>query len=137
MMPAPAVKSKRSRPWLKPTLIALAIVLGGSATAGVTLWAISGPTALEQASQKCDAGEIGDGGSTLFVDTIGTARASGRDTTSDLSCLLGELQAPAFVVRAMERTRALDGRQTETWGDFSASWTYHPDEGLDVLIREK
>jgi hypothetical protein len=37
----------------------------------------------------------------------------------------------------MEQTRALDGRQSETWEDFSASWTYHPDNGLDVLIREK
>jgi hypothetical protein len=30
--------------------------------------------------------------------------------------------------------RALDGRQTATWDGFSASWGYHPDSGLDIVI---
>ena len=33
-------------------------------------------------------------------------------------------------------TRALDGRQSATWAQFEASWTYHPDDGLDVLVRQ-
>jgi hypothetical protein len=37
----------------------------------------------------------------------------------------------------MDQTRALDGRQTDAWAAFEASRTYHPDDGLDVLIREK
>jgi hypothetical protein len=35
----------------------------------------------------------------------------------------------------MEKTRALDGRQTASWSFIEASWTYHPDNGLDVIIR--
>jgi hypothetical protein len=36
----------------------------------------------------------------------------------------------------MDNTRALDGMQTASWGNYEASWTYHPDEGLDVVVTE-
>lgn len=135
MMPAPVVKPRRR--WLAPTLIAATIVIVGTGIAAGAWYFLSGDTALEQASQQCAAGELGDGGNTLFVDTVGTGRASGTDTTSDLACVLNALQTPDYVVHAMEQTSALNGRQTEEWGDFSASWTFHPENGLDVLIREK
>ena len=32
--------------------------------------------------------------------------------------------------------RALDGRQTGTWDDFEASWGYHPDDGINLVIEE-
>lgn len=36
----------------------------------------------------------------------------------------------------MDSTRALDGMQTAEWDTFEAKWTYHPDDGLDVIITE-
>ena len=31
-------------------------------------------------------------------------------------------------------TRAIDGTQEEQWGLYRATWTYHPDQGLNVVI---
>lgn len=50
-------------------------------------------------------------------------------------CILERTDAPDYVVSQMESTRALDGRQSTEWGDYAAEWTYHPDDGLDVLFR--
>lgn len=47
------------------------------------------------------------------------------------------LGLPDSVAMKMSQTRALDGRQTETYGDITVSWTYHPDNGLDVLYEVK
>lgn len=41
---------------------------------------------------------------------------------------------PESVKAHMFATRALDGRQTDTWPGFSASWSYHPDDGMDLVI---
>lgn len=35
------------------------------------------------------------------------------------------------------QTRALDGRQKASWGKVEASWSYHPDRGLDMTLTEK
>jgi hypothetical protein len=34
----------------------------------------------------------------------------------------------------MESTRALDGMQSATWSSYEVTWTYHPDDGLDLII---
>lgn len=146
-MPAPVAKPPRRRRWLAPAAIAVTIVLIGTGVAAfawfgrdlpvVNSLPVVGHSDLYLAHDKCAAGELSDGDHTLFLDTTGRESGSGRYSVADLACVLNALQAPTYVVRAMEQTRALDGRQTETWEDFSASWTYHPDNGLDVLIREK
>jgi hypothetical protein len=51
--------------------------------------------------------------------------------------VLRELETPAYVTEQIGQTRALDGRQTATWGDFEASWTYHPDNGLNLVIHQR
>jgi hypothetical protein len=51
-------------------------------------------------------------------------------------CVLQGLEASDSVIARMDNTRALDGRQTGTWGDFEASWGYHPDDGLNLVIEE-
>jgi hypothetical protein len=112
--------------------------------AGAVVWALTRDgsplqqkTALRQAYEDCNhAGVIDDSDRTLFLDLKGEEPGSGVTTTIQLACVLSALEAPSYVTRAMESTRALDGRVTETWDGFEATWTYHPDEGLDVLIRE-
>lgn len=92
---------------------------------------------LEQAVKACNIAEldafIGDGGKTLNMDGEGQEDTSGLPLTDQL-CVLGKLQVTSAVLAHMNDTRALDGRQTDAWGDFKAAWTYHPDDGLDLTI---
>ena len=46
-----------------------------------------------------------------------------------------ELGIPESVYQRMLHTNALQGRQTATYGKYSVSWTYHPDNGLEVIYE--
>jgi len=48
-----------------------------------------------------------------------------------------ELELPESLNKKMESTRAMDGRQSETYGKVTVSWTYHPDKGLEVMYEKK
>jgi hypothetical protein len=39
-------------------------------------------------------------------------------------------------VTEIDNTRALDGMQRDSWRKFKASWTYHPDDGLNIVIHQ-
>ena len=52
-----------------------------------------------------------------------------------LTGLLGELGFPGGTLARMDITRALDGMQTATGDGVVASWTYHPDQGLSIVIE--
>jgi hypothetical protein len=100
---------------------------------------VSGPpkTELRKAFEACgQVGELSDQDLTLTLDMAGEDPNSGDLEVSDIRCLLLALNAPGYVLSTMEKTRALDGRQSEKWATFTASWIYHPDDGLDVIIRE-
>lgn len=45
------------------------------------------------------------------------------------------LKFPSSITDKMSSTRALDGMQTQNGSDFTATWTYHPDEGLKVIYE--
>lgn len=51
-------------------------------------------------------------------------------------CVLKEVGVPDSVVSQIDATRALDGMQKASWDKFSATWTYHPDNGLRVILTE-
>lgn len=44
-----------------------------------------------------------------------------------------ELDIPDSVIEKMGSTRALDGVQTQICGDIEVRWSYHPDNGLEVI----
>lgn len=44
------------------------------------------------------------------------------------------LGASDAVISRMSATRALDGMQDGQWEGISASWTYHPDDGLNITL---
>lgn len=95
-----------------------------------------GPT-LRDAHRACHwRGDLSDGGRTLYLDMKGKEPGTGTLSWQHVQCYLEALEAPEYIVRQMQSTRALDGRQSDTWGSFEASWTYHPNHGLDVLIRQ-
>ncbi|MFF5083751.1 hypothetical protein ACFY36_42445 [Actinoplanes sp. NPDC000266] len=160
--PAPQRHAHRSpRPrWLAPAaVVAGAAVLFGSGwfggisyasgtptttggVAGVITDVVSGRSAgvalLQEAQDTCDSThtgtEIADNGSTLTVDGTGEEDYSGI-AYAGVECVFGVLQVPEAVKEHVAQTRALDGRQQDTWGSFSASWGYHPDSGLDMIVR--
>jgi hypothetical protein len=141
--PPPAPPKPRRWPWLA------AIVISNAATVGITLaitsdtdepatrsTALTG-TQLKQAHKECSTGSLGDSDHTLEIDTAGEDYGSGTATLTGLDCTLDFLNAPRSVRAKMESTRALDGMQSATWGNFEASWTYHPDQGLDVIVTQR
>jgi len=140
----------RSRRLVTAALLTGAFVLGvtvgvllpvggvGPGSADNTSASPSAPAAsLADAYDHCgvaDAGgELADEQTTLILDTQGAEDVAGLDYAT-VSCVMSRLGTPERVVRAMESTRALDGRITDSWDVFTASWSYHPDSGLDLVI---
>ena len=97
-----------------------------------------GSTAMADAVETCDLTadpwiELGDEGQSLSMQTDGE-ESPGADV-ADVVCVLGEIETPDSVLSRISNTRALDGRQSATWDNYSASWGYHPDNGLDIVIE--
>ena len=92
---------------------------------------------LEEANRECGGnGELADGGRTLILEGKGTGDTEGM-TFLDQVCTLRELDVPRSVVERIDQTRAMDGRQSADWDDIDASWTYHPSDGLSLLLELK
>jgi hypothetical protein len=62
------------------------------------------------------------------------AEVSPGATFTQFDCIIEELDVPDAVLDRINNTRALDGYQDATFGEFAASWTYHPDDGLNMTI---
>lgn len=92
---------------------------------------------LAAAAEACtlhkEVAAIEDDGRTLIFEMQGEKDFSGGKNT-ELWCLLKELDAPESLKSLMGKTTSLQGRQTETWDTYKATWTYHPDKGLDTII---
>jgi hypothetical protein len=152
VMPAP--ERPRRPAWVIPVITALTVLLMGAVGAVVVLASNPGtpmatpsttsptlrqniPAALRTAYTRCGGvGEISDGDKTLYVNTQGEKANSGTASITELYCVLDSLEPPSYVTIKMRQTRAFDGQVSEKWGSFEASWTFHPDAGLDVLIRD-
>jgi hypothetical protein len=76
--------------------------------------------------------DVADDGASLLID--GEGEESSGASIDEIVLTLGLLDTPSSVVTRMSSTRALDGMQDATWGDYAASWTYHPDNGLDIIV---
>lgn len=137
VMPAgpPPAKSRKPLVILGAVGIACILVVGGIVFAALDFF---GDSPLAEAQAKCDKDVSGtsvtDGGKTLLIDTKGEEDTAGTDI-SVVACVLTELKTPAAVIAHMDSTRALDGRQEDSWEGFTASWTYHPDAGMDLIVR--
>lgn len=142
----PATAPKR-RPWN------MAVIVGGVVLAlaggGFVAWQLAHPPAAPAAAVSpsptstpirdayfgCgQVGAVSDRDRTIVLDTQGTGLS--QASISDVNCILQHLGAPGSIIETMKRTRAIDGRQRGQWGTFDASWTYHPDQGLDVIIQD-
>lgn len=107
------------------------------AVKAMSAWQLEQTQPLVGAQKACDPNKDGtqlaDGNDTLLVNGAGD-----KDTTglrlAQVTCVLDKLKTPQAVIGQLGQTRALDGRQTATWPGYSASWTYHPSQGLDLII---
>ena len=91
----------------------------------------------EKAAEACDLVPmlvVADKGKTLTLTTAGKSGASYADI-EDVACVLAQLEVPSYVVSHIDSTRALDGQQVDKWDGISARWTYHPEAGLHLVLR--
>ena len=108
-----------------------------SAADGTPTLPFSSVSPFQHAQDGCVTGQgktsIEDGGKTLIIDGSGEGDPAGI-TGEELTCLFTQMKMPESVKAHVFETRALDGRQEDTWDGFRASWTYHPDDGLDMIV---
>lgn len=76
---------------------------------------------------------------TLSID--GAWAIDSGDATAILTgvvydCVIDALDLPRRVADHINHTRAIDGTQTDTWDDYNARFTYHPDNGASITIWE-
>lgn len=53
----------------------------------------------------------------------------------DILTIITKLKLPDSLYDAMVSTNSLMGRQSETYNAWNVSWSYHPDNGLDVIFK--
>ena len=126
--------------------VAIAIPLGVAAVA-----LLAGPPIIhaaqeamtprfETAAEACELVPllvVADKGTTLTLTTAGKSGKSASYTDiEDVACVLTELEVPSYVTSHIDSTRALDGQQTDEWDGISARWTYHPEDGLHLVLRD-
>lgn len=70
----------------------------------------------------------------LAVDTANEYDTKGVKT---VGCVLGALDTPKYVIKMMEGTTALMGAQKVKVDGLKYRWTYHPDNGLDLIIVDE
>lgn len=78
--------------------------------------------------------ELRDAGTTL---SIAPPEWGSTGLGIDLAaCVLSKIEVPSRVVSLMDSTSAMMGRQEDSWGDFTATWSYHPDSGMNLVLAE-
>lgn len=111
---------------------------GKTDTCSITVEA-AGPDLTQIYNDICDSSwaSIASDGSYLSIDTNPYDSESGGNAESD--AILGilevneALELPDSVINKMGQTRAMDGMQSATGDGVEITWTYHPDNGLEVI----
>ena len=86
--------------------------------------------------------EIGKDGSWMSLDTnpdneddyFGVDSIEAMDAIEKVNRELGFNDS---VAQEMQQTRSIDGRQSASNDDYEITWSYHPDNGLEVLYKLK
>lgn len=76
--------------------------------------------------------KIYDGGHTAVINT----RSEGNDVAG-AACLLYGIDTPQAIIARIDSTTALQGQETARANGFIYRWTYHPDNGLNMVIEER
>lgn len=113
--------------------------VAGCVGAAIVLAGCSSPSPIAEAAEACGLEPSRDETSISF-NRVG-AEESPDDTIDDVACVLFHLDTPDWVVSRIDSTRALDGTVDAAWTvdgtSFAAFWTFHPDSGLNLTVREE
>lgn len=138
--------------WLLP-LLAVAGV-GGVSTVLLAMYPIGGDVSkaetetaatntdlperlLPLAFDRCDADDVtevitlADEGHTVIADT-----GSELGDFYPIECLFAELKTSSALTSQMSSTTAMMGVQEASEGALTYKWSYHPDNGLNLIITE-
>lgn len=77
---------------------------------------------------------VADNGTTLVINTASKDDDPLGMTSLAMDCVYEQLDVPSHIRQRVGATRAMDGRQDGTWAGYTASWSYHPDSGANVII---
>lgn len=110
---------------------------GKTDTCSITVEA-AGPNLVEIYNEHCNSewASVASDGSYLSIDTN---PKDSKYNASDSAAIAGifavneALGLPDSVINKMGKTRALDGMQTVKGDGVEVAWTYHPDNGLEVI----
>ncbi|GAB2762729.1 hypothetical protein [Nocardioides pakistanensis] len=80
-----------------------------------------------------DTVEVVDDGRTLLMST----EKDGLAGLEGVVCMLDELETPESVVNRVAKTTAMMGELTASADDLDYSWTYHPDNGLNMVVEDQ
>jgi hypothetical protein len=125
----------------KKTKIAL-FSAGGVLVLGIVIGFASGGSAIPGAIEACGLSSNTEGisldedGKSVFFDGTGEEDFSGI-SYSDVRCVLEELNAPESIFDRIGTTTSLKGVVEGEWDNYSANWTYHPNDGLDLTLNVK
>jgi hypothetical protein len=121
---------------MKKTKIVAAGIVAVVATLGLT--GCVGFDTFQKAYDTCRTPTgitVSDGGKSLIIN--GTGEESYGATIYDTVCVLTEIKVPSYIISNMETTNSLMGRQSDEFDGIAISWSYHPDNGLDIVINKK
>jgi len=82
-----------------------------------------------RAQDSTNTMQLDDDGATIVVDT-----RSQYGSVSGVTCVWSHLKTPSSVSQRVSSTTALQGQQTATHDGISYSWSYHPKNGLNMVI---
>lgn len=118
-------------------------VSAGGKTDSLTVTVKSGPNFAALYDTYCNStwADCGSDGSYLSIDTNpydwdddGLAYP---DAYYAIETINNALDLPGSLLKDMSETTSLDGKQSETYGDITVTWKYHPDKGLEVTYKAK
>jgi hypothetical protein len=85
--------------------------------------------------QTADRITLEDEGTSIVADGPSSSAFSEENLyIDDLTRLFVQLDVPDYVIEQMKSTTALMGTREASWDGIEASWSYHPDNGLDVVL---
>ena len=118
-------------------------VTAGGKSDSLTVTVKSGPDFKALYNKYCKStwADYGSDGSYLSIDTNpydwdddGLAYPEAYTAIKNVVTALG---LPNSLINDMGETTSLDGKQSETYGDVTVTWKYHPDKGLEVTFKVK
>lgn len=85
-----------------------------------------------------DAVQFDQSGDSLTVRLTDPKSIEGQlGAIAAINCVVDRLDGPSSITERVSTTSALAGPQSESWDNFEANWSYHPEGGLVFTLDER